>query len=42
MRVTGQGERATAAEAEQRFQGAEADWTERLTYAVRTTLTWAS
>ena len=35
------GERATAAEAEQRAQAAEADRTERLTYAIRTTLTWA-
>jgi hypothetical protein len=35
------GERATAAEAEQRAKAAEADRTERLTYAIRTTLTWA-
>jgi hypothetical protein len=36
-----EGERATAAEAEQRAQAAEADRTEWLTYAIRTTLTWA-
>lgn len=35
------GEGVTAAEAEQRAQAAEADRTERLTYAIRTTLTWA-